>query len=122
MPELSEQEEVIAQNAFDALHALITKRQLFEATHQEPPYTQFKTTYNFADIHGWGILHYATKLGDLDTVKDLIENKGFDQYNYFTPEQLPNSSEAAATFTKQSVNGFTHLHIAALTHSKSNLQ
>lgn len=59
---------------FNQLKALILKRRAFEAAHPYPPYSLYKTDFNFTDVHGNSLLHYAAALGDLDKIRECLKN------------------------------------------------
>ncbi|MDP1604497.1 MAG: ankyrin repeat domain-containing protein [Legionella sp.] len=59
---------------FNKLKILIEKRQEFEAKNHFPPYSTHPTDINFPDENGVSLIHYAIWLGQLDTVKDLVQN------------------------------------------------
>ncbi|MDX1837896.1 hypothetical protein DIZ81_08675 [Legionella taurinensis] len=59
---------------FNQLKALIIKRRAFEAAHPYPPYCLYKTDFNFTDVHGNSLLHYAAALGDMDKLRECLKN------------------------------------------------
>ncbi|QRN02770.1 hypothetical protein GH742_02130 [Legionella sp. MW5194] len=59
---------------FNQLKALILKRRAFEAAHPYPPYSLYKTDFNFTDVHGNSLLHYAAALGDMDKLRECLKN------------------------------------------------
>ncbi len=62
--------------AFRQLESMIQKRRDFEKSvphAPKSPYELHPTTINYADIHGFSLLHYAAALGDLEKAKELVE-------------------------------------------------
>jgi len=60
---------------FLELKSLIQQRQAFEATHPFPPYSLYKTDFNFMDVHGNALLHYAAAMGDKDKIDYCLNNQ-----------------------------------------------
>jgi ankyrin repeat protein len=61
------------QQRFSKLKDLIKARQAFEAKNDSAPYSTFKTTLNYRDVHGKDLLYYAIVLGDQEAVASLVE-------------------------------------------------
>lgn len=62
-------------NKYNKLKDLIAKRQLFESQveNQKPPYRNHRTDYNFCDVDGYTLLHYASMLGDVALMSELLD-------------------------------------------------
>ncbi len=93
MPTLSLKKIKNLEENYQNLKTLIESRQKFETENEsDPRYSQYKTDYDFHNIAGHSLIHYATILGDLDKIKELEKNgvslsKPTGQLN-ITPLQL----------------------------------
>lgn len=58
---------------YTKLKNLIQNRQAFEAKNNFPPFSTFKTTLDFKDVHGKTLLSYAIALGNQEHVMTLVE-------------------------------------------------
>ncbi|WP_028389649.1 ankyrin repeat domain-containing protein [Legionella fairfieldensis] len=67
-------EENLDIRRFTQLHDLILQRQEFESKHSTPPYSLHRTDFNFTDVEGNTLLHYAAAIGDIDKIKSCLEN------------------------------------------------
>lgn len=92
------------EKAYEQLNSTIKRRQsfenkqfqglpknIFEETNN--PYRKYATDINFYDIDGFGLLHYAVKMGDLNKVKSLLTQgvkiDGIDpEYQTASPIQI----------------------------------
>lgn len=74
MPIDQVQTHAVELQRFNQLKAFILKRQAFEAAHPYPPYSLYQTDFNFTDIHGNSLLHYAAALGDMDKIRECLKN------------------------------------------------
>lgn len=63
------------QQKFSRLKDLIKVRQAFEAKNDFPPYSTYKTTLDYKDVHGKSLLYYAIALGDEEEVISLVAQK-----------------------------------------------
>jgi ankyrin repeat protein len=61
---------------YKELREIITYRQLFESKieNQKLPYITHRTNFNFFDINGYTLLHYACMSGDVVAVTELVGN------------------------------------------------
>lgn len=61
---------------YEKLREIIAERQIFEKKieNQKPPYINHPTNFNYFDIHGHTLLHYACMLGDEEAVAELIKD------------------------------------------------
>lgn len=79
-------EEEIRQK-YENLYKIITERQLFESKpeNQKIPYINYPTNFNFFDVNGYTLLHYACMLGNVEAVSKLVKdsNVKIDQLPLF---------------------------------------
>ncbi|MBA2710412.1 MAG: ankyrin repeat domain-containing protein [Tatlockia sp.] len=67
-------EENLNERNFRNLKSLIQQRQAFEDKHLYPPFSLHKTNFDFKDLEGKPLLHYAAAMGDLEKVKYCLTN------------------------------------------------
>lgn len=93
-----------------ALEKLINERREFESTPQAPLISDaLKTDFNFFDVSGTTLLQYAAKMGDLDKVKQCIEQYGAD---------LNRTLKSKAKFPIQLALENGHLEVAKYLYDK----
>ncbi|KTC94322.1 ankyrin repeat domain-containing protein [Legionella erythra] len=74
MPIDHDQTHAVQLQRFNQLKALILKRKAFEAAHPYPPYSLYQTDFNFTDVHGNSLLHYAAALGDMNKIRECLKD------------------------------------------------
>jgi ankyrin repeat protein len=59
---------------FTQLQSLILQRQEFETKHPVPPYSLYKTDFNFTNLQGNSLLHFAATIGDMAKINYCLKN------------------------------------------------
>lgn len=59
----------------EQLRTLILERQKFESENKKSPYSTFPTDFNFRDINGYALIHYASYQNNIELIKTLILEK-----------------------------------------------
>lgn len=70
------------EKAYDRLLKEINERQAFEKNNPIPPYSTYLTDWNYFDVEGYTLLHYAAALGDIEKINECL-SRGPD-INAFT--------------------------------------
>lgn len=123
----SSKEKIVSDDkreiAYQKLKALILKRQEEEREmlqrlqdqheREQSPYFRFPTTYDFPDMQGKTLLHYAAELGDMSKIEECLQagaNINLQDQNVFDKYKGNNNNAIALALMNDNLEVAKYLH------------